>query len=85
MAQLKNNQGKSQSQGGGNGNLPQARGQYLATRQTKVDFPRFNGGDLNGWLYKCYQFFEIDATPPETIVKLTAINMEGRALQWHQN
>lgn len=85
MAQLKTDQGESQSQGGGNGSLPQARGQYLATRQTKVDFPRFNGDDLNGWLYKCQQFFEVDATPAETMVKLAAINLEGRALQWHQN
>ena len=61
------------------------RNQYFSTRQTKVDFPRFNGEDLNGWIYRCQQFFDVDGTPPESKVKLAVINLEGRALQWHQN
>ena len=61
------------------------RSQYFSTRQSKVDFPHFNGDDLNGWLYRCQQFFEVDGTPEEAKVKLAAINLEGRALQWHQN
>ena len=61
------------------------RNQYFSTRQTKVDFPRFNGEDLNGWIYRCQQFFDVDGTPPESKVKLAVINLEGRTLQWHQN
>ena len=57
----------------------------FSTRQTKVDFPKFNGDDLSGWVYKCQQFFEIDGTPQGSKVKLVDINLEGRALQWHQN
>ena len=85
MAQLRGEQGSVQQPGGGHGVGAPGRGQYLATRQTKVDFPRFNGEDLSGWLYRCHQFFEVDGTPPETMVKLASINVEGRALQWQQN
>ena len=85
MTQIRNDLEGEQAQGSCQGNGPQARGQYLATRQSKIDFPRFNREDLNGWLYKCHQFFEVDETPLETRVKLAAINLEARAFQWHQN
>ena len=85
MAQIKNDLVGEQVHGGHQGNFPHGRGQYFSTRQSKVDFPRFNGEDLNGWLYKCHQFFEVDDTPPEMKVKLATINLEGRALRWHQN
>ncbi|MFS8011818.1 hypothetical protein Hanom_Chr14g01313541 [Helianthus anomalus] len=26
-------------------------------RLTKVEFPKFNGDDVEGWLYKCEHFF----------------------------
>ena len=61
------------------------RNSYFATRHTKVDFPRFAGVDLNGWLFICQHFFEVDQTPMDVRVKLAAINLEGKALQWHQN
>ena len=63
----------------------QNRNSYFTTRQAKVDFPRFDGNDLNGWLFRCQHFFDVDRTPTEVRVKLAAINLEGRALQWHQN
>ena len=63
----------------------QRRTQYFATRQTKVDFLQFSRDDLYGWLYKWHHFFEVDHTPPEARVRLAAINLSGRALQWHQN
>ena len=58
---------------------------YMATRHSKVDFPKFSGTNLSGWLYHCQQFFEIDQTPEDMKMKLATINLEGRALQWHQN
>ena len=50
-----------------------------------MDFPHFDGNDLNGWLFRCQHFFDVDRTPTEVRVKLVAINLEGRALRWHQN
>ena len=61
------------------------RNSYFATRHTKVDFPHFAGVDLNGWLFRCQHFFEMDQTPMDAKVKLAAINLERKALQWHQS
>lgn len=35
-------------------------------------------------MYRYEQFFEIDGTAEDAKVKLAAIHLEGRALQWHQ-
>ncbi|XP_060170844.1 uncharacterized protein LOC132601798 [Lycium barbarum] len=73
--------------GGGNQNGRGNRGgnpNFVNTRYSRVEFPRFNGDDMRGWICRCEQFFEVDETPEELKVKLAAINMEGRALQWHQ-
>lgn len=57
----------------------------FASRMTKVEFPRFEGGDLRSWLYKYNQFFQLDDTEDAPKVGLSAIHLEGRALLWHQN
>lgn len=49
-----------------------------------IGFPRFTPEDLEGWLYKCQQFFELDSTPEESKFNLVAIHLEGKALQWHR-
>ncbi|KAG8386897.1 hypothetical protein BUALT_Bualt03G0196600 [Buddleja alternifolia] len=41
----------------------QNQGYNMATKCSKVEFPRFNGEDLRGWIFKCEQFFEVDETP----------------------
>ena len=84
-AQLQADQGNHVDHSGTSRGTIANRSQYFSTRQSKVDFLHFNGDDLNGWLYRCQQFFEVDGTPEEAKVKLAAINLEGRALQWHQN
>ncbi|PKI64042.1 hypothetical protein CRG98_015574 [Punica granatum] len=54
------------------------------TRIGKLEFPRFCGDGVRDWLYRCEQFFGVDGTPDDVKVKLVAIHLEGRALQWHQ-
>lgn len=56
-----------------------------STRLTKIEFPKFEGSDLNSWMYKCNQFFDLDNVNDTQKVKLVAIHLEGRALLWHQN
>ncbi|RVW97716.1 Transposon Ty3-G Gag-Pol polyprotein [Vitis vinifera] len=51
---------------------------------TKVDFLKFNGCGLDGWLLRVEYFFEVDRTPPEARVRLAALHLEGKAIQWHQ-
>ncbi|CAM8999660.1 unnamed protein product [Rhodiola kirilowii] len=57
----------------------------LATRISKVEFPKFDGTLLREWIYRCEQFFLLDSTPPELKVRLASLHMEGKALQWHHN
>ncbi|GJZ89220.1 hypothetical protein Tco_0661002, partial [Tanacetum coccineum] len=35
------------------------------TRVTKIEFPKFGGDDVKGWMYKCEQFFKVDNVPDE--------------------
>ncbi|KAG8377539.1 hypothetical protein BUALT_Bualt08G0043700 [Buddleja alternifolia] len=46
---------------------PNWQGNYPnPTRYSQVEFPKFKGEDLRGWVYRCEQFFEVDETPPES-------------------
>ena len=73
---MKQNQLMAQMQQKGQpANNGQVRRGYFSTRQSKVDFPRFNGEDLHGWMYRCEQFFDIDGIPSAFRVKLVAINL----------
>ena len=80
MAQFKSKGIRVQPTGGVQNGLIQSRAQYFATRQLKIDFPHFNGEDINVWLYRCEQFFEVDDIPPKAKVKLAIINLKGKAL-----
>ena len=50
MAQMQQEQQGGYVQGNGPGGY---RGGYFSTRQSKVDFPKFNGDDFSGWVYRC--------------------------------
>ncbi|KAG8376158.1 hypothetical protein BUALT_Bualt09G0034100 [Buddleja alternifolia] len=56
----------------------------MPTKCSTIKFPRFNGEDLRDWIFKCEQFFEVDETPSDSKVRLAAVHLEGKALQWHQ-
>jgi len=54
------------------------------SRLSRINFPKFEGEDVQGWLYKCEQFFELDAIAENWRVKVASIHLSGRALVWHQ-
>lgn len=68
---------RMQEQGVHNGNT--------FSRLTRVDFPKFDGEDVQGWVYRCDQFFAIDNVVDNMKVKVASIHMIGRALLWHQS
>jgi hypothetical protein len=53
-------------------------------RSLKLDFPRFDGEDPDGWCYKATQFFEYYAMANQQKFNLAAFHMEGKALIWFQ-
>ena len=55
------------------------------SRLSKIDFPHFDGEDVQGWVYSCEQFFEVDNTLKNIKVKIASIHLEGKALLWHQS
>ncbi|KAK4431103.1 hypothetical protein Salat_0872300 [Sesamum alatum] len=59
-------------------------GYHLPTKCSQVEFSRFNEEDLRGWIYICEQLLEVDEMLYEAKVRLAAMHMEGKALQWHQ-
>ncbi|KAD1690211.1 hypothetical protein E3N88_42456 [Mikania micrantha] len=55
------------------------------TRFTKMEFPKFNGENVEGWLYKVEHFFMIDSTPEHLKVRYAIVHLEDMALLWHQS
>ncbi|GKD58214.1 reverse transcriptase [Tanacetum coccineum] len=53
-------------------------------RLEKVEFPKFQGDDVRGWVFKCDQFFLIDNTPNEEKVKIVSVHLYDKALLWHR-
>ncbi|PIN21602.1 hypothetical protein CDL12_05681 [Handroanthus impetiginosus] len=56
----------------------------VVTQFSRIEFHRFFGEDLEGWIFKYEQFFDVAKTPLNLRVKLASIHLEGEALQWHQ-
>jgi hypothetical protein len=50
--------------------------------QLKLHFPKFNGEDPIGWLYRAEQYFEFQNIRAAQRVQLAAFHLEGIALQW---
>ncbi|GKA40939.1 retrovirus-related pol polyprotein from transposon TNT 1-94 [Tanacetum coccineum] len=61
------------------------RGQTAYGRLTKLEFPKFNGEDVQGWLYRVNLFFTIDIIQ-EDAQKLMLVSMHlfDHALNWHK-
>ncbi|GKV24163.1 hypothetical protein SLEP1_g33810 [Rubroshorea leprosula] len=57
----------------------------LTSKTGKIEFPKSNGEELKDWLYKCNQYFRIDGIPDEHKAHLASINLEGKAMKWHQS
>ncbi|KAJ0491928.1 putative nucleotidyltransferase, Ribonuclease H [Helianthus annuus] len=53
-------------------------------RTGRLDFPKFNGDEVEGWIIRCNHFFAVDKTPENAKVHYAVINLEGAALEWHQ-
>ena len=47
----------------------------------RVDFPRWEEGDPIGWISRVERYFQYHKTADATMVKITAIHLEGDAIQ----
>ncbi|RZS27679.1 hypothetical protein BHM03_00061186 [Ensete ventricosum] len=55
----------------------------LSYPRIRVDFPRSEDGDLKGWLSRVERYFRYHQTPEISMVHITAIHLEGEAIQWY--
>ena len=70
---------------GGTGEASSGNSNQSFSRLSRIDFPRFGGEDVLGWIYRCEQFFEVDHTAEDVQVKIASIHLTGKALLWHQS
>ena len=53
-------------------------------KHSRLECPKFEGDDFDGWLMKLEQYFEVEKIPDENKVRTVLMQLEGRALHWHQ-
>ncbi|XP_059456454.1 uncharacterized protein LOC132186493 [Corylus avellana] len=57
----------------------------IITRSVRIEFPKFDGIDPSGWIYKANKFFHVHNTSDYQKFLLASIHMEGKALVWFQD
>ena len=57
----------------------------IVTRSVRIEFPKFDGTDLAGWIYKANKFFHFHKTSYHRKLQLASIHMEAKALVWYQD
>ena len=55
-----------------------------AFRAFKLEVPRFDGSDPNGWLFRVEAFFDYHDTPDDLRLQIVSLHLEGRAAAWFQ-
>ena len=55
-----------------------------AYRALKLDVPRFDGSDPNGWLFRVEAFFDYHDTPNDLCLQIVSFHLEGHASAWFQ-
>jgi len=71
--------------GSGEGFFGTGNSNHTLSRLSRVEFPKFWGEDVQGWIYKCEQFFEVDNLEEGMKVRVASIHLSEKALQWHQS
>ena len=53
-------------------------------RSMKMEVPKFDGSDPNGWVFQIEEFFDFHGTPETLRLRIVSFHMEGRAATWYQ-
>lgn len=56
----------------------------IYTRFVKVDFPRFEGTDVQHWIFKAEQYFNYYGVDEVEIIQLEIIHFVGQVVPWYQ-
>ncbi|KAG4188940.1 hypothetical protein ERO13_A08G195550v2 [Gossypium hirsutum] len=55
-----------------------------SAKTSRLECPRFDGSNFRGWWTKLEQYLEAEGTPESNKIRMVMLNLEGRALKWHQ-
>ncbi|KAI4340580.1 hypothetical protein MLD38_025400 [Melastoma candidum] len=72
---------QSDARGRRDGRLPWQ--QERVSRLPRIEFPTFDGSQVQEWVFRCERFFELDETPPELKVSIASVHLLGLAIEWH--
>ena len=50
----------------------------------KMEIPKFDGSDPNGWVFRIEEFFNFHETPENLRLRIVSFHLEGRASAWYQ-
>ena len=53
-------------------------------RSMKMEVPKFDGSDPNGWVFRIEEFFDFHETPEHLRLRIVVFHMERRAAAWYQ-
>lgn len=57
---------------------------YSILKTLRVNVPRFDGNDVEEWIYKIDKFFSLHRLPAETRMTVVAFHLDGEASTWFQ-
>ncbi|GKB12369.1 hypothetical protein Tco_0846292, partial [Tanacetum coccineum] len=63
--------------------LKGGEGSSRFSRMNKLEFPKFHGDDVQGWMFRAKQFFSIDNVQEDDKIKIVLIHMYDRTLGWN--
>ncbi|RRT32240.1 hypothetical protein B296_00055096 [Ensete ventricosum] len=58
-------------------------GQDIGYTRMRVEFPRWEDGNLIGWISHAERFFHFHRTPEESKMEIASIQLKGDAIQWY--
>ncbi|KAL9448567.1 hypothetical protein AB3S75_015948 [Citrus x aurantiifolia] len=53
-------------------------------RSMKMEVPKFDGSDPNGWVFRIEEFFDFHGTSEPLHLRIVSFHMEGRAAAWYR-
>lgn len=77
--------GEENSNGGPTGGLINDPSNLHPILKTlRINVPRFDGNDVEEWIFKIDKFFSLHRLPPDTRLAVVAFHLDGEASTWYQ-
>ena len=65
------------------GDQEAGRGQF-AMKPIRINVPRYDGGDQQGWIFKIQEYFDFHNAPKDQRSPIAPLYFDGKTLAWYQ-